>query len=254
MSWYSSDFSHRAAITIDNHGGPAQADISVAIPAEWPQFWDVVLSSGNDVYVTKSDGVSLATFKLDSWDYANKVGNIHVDGHLASSTAASLTMFVYWGKAGASSAQTAFTISGSPQIGYVEVTTPGSGSSPVVTCRPEAPGATNPRSEISKASTEDIHLWWDLSKVLARRRIPYNKSRDAETVDNVRYLVQAQASTVGAMSDNTSIRQVGDFVRTTIKGGSSGTNYVAILTVITDAGRVLDFRCTIRVQDVTEPS
>ncbi len=254
MSWYDSDFSHRAAICIDNHGGSNPCDVNIVIPEEWPEFWDVVLASGNDVYVTKADGVSLATFKLDSWDHANNAGNIHIDNYQASSTAAALNMWVYWGKAGASSAQTAFTISGSAQTGYIEVTTPGSGSSPVVPCRPEAPGATNPRSEISKASTEDIHLWWDLSKVLAKRRIPYNKSRDAETVDNVRYSVQASGSAVGAMSDNTSIRQVGDFVRTTIKGGSSGTNYVAILTVITDAGRVLDFRCTIRVQDVTEPT
>ena len=39
----------------------------------------------------------------------------------------------------------------------------------------------------------------------------------------------------------------------TIKGGASGTNYVAILTVVTTEGRVLDFRCAVRVNDVTEP-
>ena len=254
MSWYDSDFAYRAAISVDNHGGSNPCDVNVAIPSDWPQFWDVVLSSGNDVYITKGDGITLATFKLDSWNHSAKTGNIHIDNFQATSTAANLNAWVYWGKAGARSAQASFTISGSPQIGYIENTTPGSGSSPVVTCRPEAPGATNPRSEISKESTEDIHLWWALSKVLAKLRIPYNNSRDLEQVDNVRYLVQASGSTVSAMSDNTSIRQVGDFVRTTIKGGSSGTNYVAILTVITDQVRVLDFRCTIRVNDVTEPS
>ena len=90
--------------------------------------------------------------------------------------------------------------------------------------------------------------------LLARRRVPYNKSHEEETIDNVRYLVQRGGSTVAAMSDDASIRQVGNMIRTTIKGGTSGQNSVAILTVITDAGRVLDFRCAIRVSDVTEPT
>ena len=254
MSWYDSDFSHRAAISINNHGGSNPCDVLVALPSDWPEFWDVVLSSGNDVYVTLSDGITLASYKLDNWDYAAKTANIHIDNFQASSTAAALTMWVYWGKAGASSGQTAFTLGGSPKSRIIELQTPGSGSSPVVTCRPELPGATNPRSEISKASTEDIFVWWDLSRVFARRKIPYQNRRTLESVDNARYLVQAQGSAVTSMSDNASIRQVGSFVRTTIKGGSSGTNYVAILTVVTDAGRVLDFRCTVRVNDVTEPS
>tara|TARA_Y100000401_G_scaffold84524_1_gene69814 strand:+ start:1042 stop:1803 length:762 start_codon:yes stop_codon:yes gene_type:complete len=253
MSWYSSDFSHRAAISVDNHGGSNPCDIEVVIPTDWPEFWDVVLSSGNDVYVTRDDGINTVTFKLDSWNHTAKTGNIHIDNFQAASTAAALTLWVYWGNSSASSAQSAFTVS-SPKTGHIETHTPGSGSSPVISCRPETPGATNPRSEISKASTEDIFIWWDLSKVLARRRVPYQNRRLLEEVQNVRYLVQQQGSTVSAMSDNTSIRQVGNFIRTTIKGGSSGSNAVAILTVVTDAGRVLDFRCTIRVNDVTEPT
>ena len=231
MSWFNSDYKYRAAISIDNHGGTNSIEVTVTIPTDWPQFWDVVLSSGNDAVVTLKDGVTVSTFKLSAWDYAANTG-----------------------KAGASSLQTAFSHTTTPRDGYIEVATPGTGSSPVVTCRPESPGATTPRSEISKASTEDIFLWWDVSKALARRRIPYNNSRAAENIDNARYLVQRAGSTVAAMSDNASIRQVGNKIRTTIKGGTSGQNSVAILTIVTDAGRVLDFRCAIRVGDVTEPT
>ena len=253
MSWYSSYFSHREAISVDNHGGSNPCDIEVVIPIDWPEFWDVVQSSGNDVYVTRDDGINTVSFKLDSFNYSAKTGNIHIDNFTASSTAAALTLWVYWGNPTASSAQTAFTVS-NPKTGFIETHQPGTGSSPVIPCQPEAPGATNPRAEVSKASTEDIFIWWDLSRVLARRDFPYQNRRNLEEIQNVRYLVQQQGSTISGMSDNTSIRQVGNFVRTTIKGGSSGSNAVAILTVVTDAGRVLDFRCTIRVNDVTEPT
>ena len=251
-SWYDKDFSHRAAILVDNHGGSNPCDVEVVIPIDFPEFWDVVQSSGNDVYVTLPDGFNRATWKLAAWDYAANTGTIHIDNAVASSTAAGLSFYVYWGKATASSGQTAFTVS-SPKTGYIETGTPGSGSAPVIGCRPEAVGATNPRSEVAKASTEDIYVWWDLSRVLTRRRVSFNNRKNLEGVDNVRYQVQASGSAVGAMSDNTSIRQVGNAIRTTIKGGSSGTNYVAILTVVTTEGRVLDFRCTVRVNDVTEP-
>ena len=254
MSWFDSDYKYRAAISIDNHGGTNSIEVTVTIPTDWPQFWDVVLSSGNDAVVTLKDGVTVSTFKLSAWDYAANTGTIQIDTFAASTTAAALTCWLYWGKAGASSLQTAFSHTTTPRDGYIEVATPGTGSSPVVTCRPESPGATTPRSEISKASTEDIFLWWDVSKALARRRIPYNNSRAAENIDNAGYLVQRAGSTVAAMSDNASIRQVGNKIRTTIKGGTSGQNSVAILTIVTDAGRVLDFRCAIRVGDVTEPT
>jgi hypothetical protein len=254
MSWYDSDYRYRSAISIDNHGGTNTIEVTASIPTDWPQFWDVVLSSGNDVVVTLKDGITVSTFKLAAWDYAAKTGTIEIDNFAASTTAGALTCWLYWGKAGASSLQSAFTHSTTPKTGHIEVVTPGTGSSPVIACRPEAPGATEPRNEISKASTEDIFVWWDLSKVLSRRRVPYNKSHEEETIDNVRYLVQRGGSTVAAMSDDASIRQVGNMIRTTIKGGTSGQNSVAILTVITDAGRVLDFRCAIRVSDVTEPT
>ena len=254
MSLYDSDFRHRAPISIDNHGGTNTIEVTVTIPTDWPKFWDVVLASGNDAVVTLKDGVTVSTFKLSAWDYAANTGTIQIDNFSASTTAGALSCWLYWGKTGASSLQSAFTHSTTPKTGHIEVSTPGTGSSPVIACRPEAPGATEPRSEISKASTEDVFVWWDLSRVFARRKIPYQNRRTLESVDNARYLVQAQGSAVTSMSDNASIRQVGSFVRTTIKGGSSGTNYVAILTVVTDAGRVLDFRCTVRVNDVTDPS
>ena len=251
-SWYDKDFSHRASILVDNHGGSNPCDVEVVIPIDFPEFWDVVDSSGNDVYVTLPDGFNLATFKLASWDYAANTGTIHIDNAVASSTAAGLAFYVYWGKANASSAQTAFTVS-SAKPGYIETGLPGSGSAPVIACRPEEIGATNPRTQIAKASTEDVYIWWDLSRVLARRRVPYNNRKSLEGVDNVRYQVQAGGQAQASMSDNTSIRKIGNAIRTTIKGGASGTNYVAILTVVTTTGRILDFRCTIRVGDVTEP-
>lgn len=253
MSWYDGDWKRRSAIIIDNHSGASQIDVEAVIPTDWPTFWDNVLSSGDDVRVTLSDGFTLADYQLNSWNYANKTGKIQINDMAASSTTAAVVAYVYWDNAAAASAAGSFTVS-APKTGYIENQSPGSGSSPIIRCRPETPGASNPRTEISKASAEEIHVWWDLRRVLARRAIPYENSNNHEGVDTVTYDVLTGNQSQAAMIDLSSIRQVGSYIRTTIKFGSSDSNYLAKLTVTTDLGRVLDFRCTVRVKDVAEPT
>lgn len=57
MSWYSSNWRYRASISVDNTAGAGGAiDITASIPTNWDEFWDNVLSTGNDVRVTDADG------------------------------------------------------------------------------------------------------------------------------------------------------------------------------------------------------
>lgn len=257
MSWYHSDWTQRAPILIDNFNGSSQIDVTAAVPADFPRFWENVdgANSGADIRVTLADGQTLATFDVDSFNSTTKTATIEINALAASSTDAGLVAWLYWGATGKNAATTTFTPGQSAKTGHLSVAVPGSGSQRMVRCAPEAPGATQPRTEIFKTSNETIHLWWDLSGVLGLRAIPEQGRRFLDEVDNVAYTVFSAGNPESAMIDEGETRMAGSgFIRTTIKAGSSGTNYLARLLVTLTSGRILDFRCTIRVKDVQEPT
>jgi hypothetical protein len=255
------DWTHRAAVSVDNTTSAQTAeDVTITLDSEWPEFWGNVDNAGDDVRVTDADGVTLESYKLVGFNSTTRVCTVQVDNvslvELGGSAAtAGVLLWIYWGNANATAAGSVFTISGSEKTGTVQVGTPGSGSQRVVMARPETPGSINPRTEVHKMASETIHLWWNLAGVLASRHIPSQGSRAFEEIHNVRYSIEAAGSPQASMRDTADIRMAGPgWVRTTIKGGTSGTNYVAILLVELTGGRALDFRTTIRVQDVTEPT
>ena len=263
MSWMDKDWTHRAAITVDNTASAQTVeDVTITLPSEWPEFWGNVDNAGDDVRVTDADGVTLESYKLVGFNSTTRVCTVHVDDvdltdieTVAAAAVAGVLLWIYWGNANATAAASVFTISGTEKTGAVQVGTPGSGSQRVVMARPETPGSVNPRTEVHKMASETIHLWWNLSRALASRHIPSQGSRAFDEIHNVRYSVENNGSPEASMVDVTEIRMVGPgWVRTTIKAGTSGTNYVAILAVELTQGRKLDFRTTIRVQDVTEPT
>lgn len=256
MSWYDADWSHRAPIMIDNFAGVAQTDVTIAVPSDFPRFWENVdtANSGADIRVTDADGNTLLDFDVVSFNASTRTVTINIDNLSTSSNDAALVAWLYWGATGKTTAAVSFT-PGTTKTGYIELTVPGSGTQRLVRCAPEAPGATNPRTEISKGSAEEIHLWWDLSKVLGIRSIPEQGKRFLDEVSNVTYDITAQGQAQNAMEDKGQTRMVGNgFIRTTIKGGSSGTNYLVSLVVELVSGRILDFRATVRVKDVSEPT
>tara|TARA_Y100000592_G_scaffold38265_1_gene60497 strand:+ start:1421 stop:2191 length:771 start_codon:yes stop_codon:yes gene_type:complete len=256
MSWYHKDWTQRAPILIDNFNGASQIDVTAAVPSDFPRFWENVdaANSGADIRVTLADGRTLATFDVDGFNSTTKTATIEIDGFAASSADAGLVAWLYWGATGKSSATTTFTPS-SAKTGHISVAVPGSGTQRMVRCAPEAPGAAQPRTEIFKASGETIHVWWDLTGVLGLRAIPDQGKRFLDEVEHVSYEVTAQGNPQSAMIDEGETRMAGSgFIRTTIKAGSSGTNYLARLLVTLTSGRILDFRCTIRVKDVQEPT
>lgn len=257
MSWYHQDWTQRAPILIDNFNGASQIDATVALPADFPRFWENVdaANSGADIRVTLADGRTLATFDVDGFNSSTKTALIEIDNLAATSTDAGLILWLYWGATGKSSATTTFAPAQGAKTGHVSVAVPGSGTQRMVKCAPEAPGAQTPRTEVHKTSNDTIHLWWDLTGVLGTRAIPEEGRRSLDEVDNVSYTVFEQSTPVPGMITESETRMVGaGFVRTTIKAGSNGTNYLARLLVTLTSGRVLDFRCTIRVNDVQEPT
>ena len=254
MSWYHKDWKYRAPIMINNHSGAGQIDVTATVPGDWPLFWENVdaSNSGADVRVTLADGNTLATFDLESFNSTTKTCTVEINDMAVNNTDGAVVAWIYFGATGKSSAETSFSVS-SAKTGFIEIGRPGSGSQRMITCRPERPGTAVASIDVHKHSAEILHLWWDLTGVISTRFIPNEGRRLLDEVESVNYQVTFGGSEPqSAMIDTTQIRMVDPaYVRTTIKAGNSGSNYLAILTVNLTSGRKLDFRCRIVIKDVT---
>jgi hypothetical protein len=254
MTWYDKDWNRRAAILVDNHAGSSQIDIDAALPSDWPNFWDNVQTNGEDVRVTDGAGTAL-TYQLVSFNSTTKVGNVQVDDYSAPSSTAGVVVWIYWDNANAADAQGSFTAS-TPKSGYVALGQPGSGSEYVINGLPEAAGVDNSRTILSKHPDEVIHVWWNLTPSLLKRRVQNEESLLLEEVDTATYSVLNDQDVAQAgMIDTTSVRALHPgWVRTTIQAGADDTNYVAKLTVKTTELRTLTFHATVKVRTIHAPT
>lgn len=252
MSWYSTGNLFRASVSINNSGGSAGTkDWALTIPEDWDHFWDNVLANGFDVVLTSENGRTKLNFERQSWTKATQTGVLRVDAHQLDTANIHHAWLYYQDAAASVDPASTVTISGA-LTAEVELAL-GSRGRPLIIARPERPGRTAPAPQISKASTETIHLWWDLGHVLQRRSTESNGFRLLEEIEYVKFEVLDSGTAVGGMVDAGKTRIVdGRYVRTLIKAGTSGTPVTARLTIGTTLDRVLDFRALLKVQDVDE--
>ncbi len=257
MAWYDSAWKRRAPIAVDLHAGAGTVEIEATIPADWPAFWDHVMTNGNDIRVTDGTG-ALLTYQLDSWNHSNKAGKIQVDNWVSPNVTAATNIWVYWDNdSDPSSAASSFSFGGTPKNAYIEIGAPGTGSELVITARPEPAGSQNPRLEFSKTPNEIQHVWWNLLPVLLKRRTPGNGSRLLEEIETATYTVTHSdgTDTTSAMAITGDMRTLHPaWIRTPIQGGSSTANYVLTLQVTTTGPRTLNFHCTFKVQTIKAPT
>jgi len=239
-------------VSLDNTAGSASAtDWSLTIPESWDHFWDNTLANGYDAVITDQSGRTKLAFERQTWTHANQSGVLRTNDHSLSTTNM-CHAFLYYGNSSASVDPVGAVSISSAITGHLELATP-RGARPTVICRPERPGRTAPTPQISKVSTETIHLWWDLSRVLYGRRTESNGHRLLEEIRNVKIKVFDGASDETGMYSSTKTRIVnGRFVKTQLAAGSSGTDYTPRLTVETTENRILDFRALLQVRDVNE--
>ena len=250
MSWFDSGWSHRQALVIDNLSGAATIDATAALPADFAPFWDNVQATGNDIRVTLADGRTLATFDLDGWNHANKVGTIEIDNLSASSSDAMLVLWVYWGNGTAPAATTSFTPS-TPKAGYFVPDCMPAGY--LVTAAPTRPGNAKPAQRVQKTVAEEIHVWWDLRGMLSRRNSAYNGSPLCEEIDNIALDVSTGGASQASMFDENETRVLTPgLIRTSIKGGQDNTDYTISLTVVTTEGKTLNPRALLLVRNIDE--
>ena len=252
MSWYDPAWKFRASVSLDNTAGSASAtDWSLTIPESWDHFWDNTLANGYDAVITDQSGRTKLAFERQTWTHANQAGVLRTNDHSLSTTN-TCHAFLYYGNSSASVDPVGSVSISSAITGEIELANPRS-ARPMIICRPERPGRTAPTPQIAKASTETIHVWWDLAGALQGRRTESNAHRLLEEIRNVKITVYDGASQQAAMVSATKTRIVnGRFVKTQLTAGSSGTDYTPRLTVETTENRILDFRALLQVRDVNE--
>ena len=250
-SWYDSAWRYRWPVAVDavTGGNSGSVDITVVIPEAWDHFWDNVLEgSGFDIVVCGSDGRTLLTFDYNGLNLSTRTLTLEIQNFALNGTGKMEMIWLYWGNAAATTQITSFVPS-SPLTGYVELSGP-SGYSTVL--KQGVAGATTPRVTWAKKSTETISGWLDLSNALSLYAHTYNGHFNNEGVYHAKVSVPAGSPALGTDTltrylyyDNR-LWAVGNW-----SGGTDGTDYVAIYTITTTDGRILDYRLTLNVDDLT---
>lgn len=260
--WFDSTWAYRLPITVDNSGAaatPKDVTVDLATIKHIDRFWENVETNGEDIRVTDADGRTLETFDLASFSKSGRSGTLEVQSVAIPSGAKMVLLWVYFGKAGASTGITAFAPA-SPLTGYIEAGLPTTGH--IISVQPHPPGATQPPARVSKVAVDEIDIWWDFSRVLQRAPYPSSGSRAYEEILSLSQQVLLAGADQAAMYDLSKARFVWTdagrmYVRTRIKAGSSGSNYTLALRATTTissntAARIFDARGFLAVKDVAE--
>ena len=258
MSWLHEDHRFRLAIAVNDVGGGSAAQeitFDLATISDLDQFWDSIIDqvTGLDIVPTDADGNTVIIYDLNAFNYAARTGTVRMSGYTTPAEGMVL-IWLYYSRTAAPD-QTGAPTFVAPLTSSVEQ---GRAADRQIISAPERPGATSPRAEVSKASAEVLHLWWNLTALLEQRPDDSAGSRLYEELDYAQFDVELAGATQAAMFDETGTSFVFDpdgdhtWVRTTIKAGTTAVSYTAILTVGTTTGRVLEARAKLAVNDVDE--
>jgi hypothetical protein len=118
---------------------------------------------------------------------------------------------------------------------------------------PETPGATRPRFDFQKLAAEKLFVVWDFSRLLIRRKRPYEGKVLFEELKMVEVDAGAGAVSDTTLYDATETRFLpGHAVRCLYQAGTTATNYWIQCKATTTEGRVLVGRASMRVRNVIE--
>jgi hypothetical protein len=266
--WYDENYKFRAPITLMG-GGFGTADFEIDIPKVWDLFWDNIQSTGYDIRVCDSDGVTLLTYDQDGFDYANRVLQIELD-NVSVAAASPQPAWLYWGYAAATDGKTAFAPS-SPLVGVVTREAPPAAYIVVGSAQPA--GATNPATTITKSTLENVYIYWDITDILAKHAAA---SEGSLAFEGVRYAsdydvllagvdqttMRTAIGTAGASNPLRFLESNGrTYIRTNVTAGADATDYTVSLQFLTVFNKIsstvydtrtLNVRCLLKVQDVSE--
>ena len=264
MSWYSTNYTKRAAIALDNTAsGSGTISWNLAIPKDWDQFWNNIQSDGDDIRLCEADGFTeidsgkATAFDLGtSWNASTRTGNIRVNGWTGGTANKTCLVWMYWGYASATAGT--FGAYGAPTTVTARVAKEGRrGVRSRIATQPEPPGATRPRNFVSKTSSEKLDLYLDFEGELLVRDRAYNGRFNFEEISTFTVTSEkATVDTTSTMLDITNVSVIGDsgaMVRVRTKAaGTSGDDHTVKAVVTTTEGRILERRLVLKVRNAVE--
>ena len=255
MSWYSSDYTRRMPILVDNRSGAGTIDVSVVVPPEWGEFWTSIDASGYGIRVTDSDGVSPVAYQWSgspAFNRATRTGTLQVDGWTPATDDGWVVLWVYFGIGTPSDGAGSFTPS-TPKTGYIYIGAP---TRPVFDATPVVYGSTAPPLSYQVDPGETTRLFCRLRDVLAVQAGPLNGSVTYEEVAVLAFTASngGTADTNVWTADSVRLHEYSGvlYASVAVTAGASGNDYMDTFIVTTTTGRVVRYSITRKVQTPAE--
>jgi hypothetical protein len=253
--WYDEDWPFRLAAYVRNTTVTTTFDIIIPITELSAHFWENVQADLDDVRVTSAYGV-LLTYDIASLDYANRSVVVEVDDFDAEVGEKCNLIWLYYGNAAATAANTSFVTS-SPKIGgAASFVNPLEAQFVHVAARAQA-DQTRPLDTVVKTSTEEMVVYVDVTDWLADGSYPIEGSMGLEGVLYATLDIQQAGVTVSSMYDSVQsiypVEHAGRiYLGVHVQAGTHDNDYTGILKLTTTAGNTYEHRFLIKVYDVSE--
>jgi len=249
MTWYDANYKRRQHVTVLAFGGQGSkiaVDVTISIPAEWSGFWDNIRSDFKDVIPVNAYNNKLQ-FERTSANYNNRLLTLKIQGLSAFDDAAT-SIFIYYGNPNETVDHSAsLTFPNVGKIGYILLSAP---HSRIVSPKVSGDLTANPLQTFTKATFEQIHVFFKISSEIATRIESYNNRNSLEEIDYFYIgVLNSQGLDVSSMYTETDTRIGNGFIRATFKGGTNNTTYAIVIKYITTLGQKLESRALLRVTD-----
>jgi|GEM_PF-6580416 len=249
--WYDENWGWRRSLTVDNAADNGVRDVEWTPEDDWDDFWANLEDTTNawDVVIVDPQSGDVLDFHWNGLDVANRAGSVRIDNATIPQSVSHL--YVYWSRPSPPDQTTSFVFAeGATAHAVLDVPA----AYDLVVSVGAARDEDVPADVLVKRSAEQVHFWLDLSDALRRRRSAHQGSRGFETVQTVTMTIQRNGDDENTMFTVGDLRVAdeGRMVRVPVVGGTDDEDYVAIITITTTLGRVLQPHVLVQVRDPAE--
>jgi len=246
MRWPIEAYSDRLWIAVDGSAtGAGLVEVTADLTAKDVKFWQTVQADLDDISVYAADGIAQYEYDIASLNYSGKIVTIEANEVVHHVTNTITVLQVIFGNATAVDGKDPFVPAGA-LTGYTLNTGPAPGE-PIFTL--ENPlDETAPTQRLRKREDETAFAWFQIGP-LGMLSEPYNGRLFGEGPQSL------SVPTLIGLTVNTSALRVWQgeggrlLCRMTISGGTDGSTYDVVLSVVTTEGRVLEGLLRVEVND-----